>query len=190
MARYLLGRLFGIVIVLFIVSIVIFLLMHAIPGGPFDEDKMPLSASSQGQLPAQIRAGQAAGPSSIVMLHGQALHGDFRDSLSEPDRDGHRVDRAHVAGEQHRSGNGDHCWWRCRWAFCWGCWRRRTRTPGSTMPPPLRPRSGLTVPNFVIADLAAAALCRTVARAADGRLGPVVSLHHAGHRAGRWRRWH
>ena len=42
MARYLLGRLAGIVLVLLVVSIVIFLLMHAIPGGPFDEDQMPL----------------------------------------------------------------------------------------------------------------------------------------------------
>ncbi|MBW7882201.1 MAG: ABC transporter permease [Caldilineaceae bacterium] len=42
MSRYLLGRLWGIILVFFVVSVVIFLLMHAIPGGPFDEDKMPL----------------------------------------------------------------------------------------------------------------------------------------------------
>ena len=42
MARYLLGRLAGIIVVLLIVSVVIFLLMHAIPGGPYDEDKVPL----------------------------------------------------------------------------------------------------------------------------------------------------
>jgi ABC-type dipeptide/oligopeptide/nickel transport system permease component len=42
MARYILNRLAGILLVLVVVSIVIFLLMHAIPGGPFDEDQMPL----------------------------------------------------------------------------------------------------------------------------------------------------
>ena len=38
MLRYILGRLVGIVVVFVVVSIVVFLLMHAIPGGPFDED--------------------------------------------------------------------------------------------------------------------------------------------------------
>ena len=47
MARYLLGRVAGIVLVLIVVSIAIFLLMHAIPGGPFDEDKMPLSPEAK-----------------------------------------------------------------------------------------------------------------------------------------------
>ncbi|MGL4650639.1 MAG: ABC transporter permease, partial [Caldilineaceae bacterium] len=47
MARYLLGRLIGIVLVLFVVSIVIFVLMHAIPGGPFDEEKMPLPPAAK-----------------------------------------------------------------------------------------------------------------------------------------------
>jgi ABC-type dipeptide/oligopeptide/nickel transport system permease component len=36
MARYVLGRLVGVVGVLFAVSIMIFLMIHAIPGGPFD----------------------------------------------------------------------------------------------------------------------------------------------------------
>jgi ABC-type dipeptide/oligopeptide/nickel transport system permease component len=47
MARYLLGRLVGIAFVLVVVSIVIFFLMHAIPGGPFDEEKMPLPPAAK-----------------------------------------------------------------------------------------------------------------------------------------------
>ena len=47
MARYLLGRLGGILVVFFIVSVVVFLLMHAIPGGPYNEDKVPLSAEAK-----------------------------------------------------------------------------------------------------------------------------------------------
>ena len=47
MARYLLGRLAGILIVFLIVSVVIFLLMHAIPGGPYNEEKVPLSPEAK-----------------------------------------------------------------------------------------------------------------------------------------------
>ena len=36
MARYILGRLISLVFVLFVVSLITFLLMHAVPGGPFD----------------------------------------------------------------------------------------------------------------------------------------------------------
>ena len=53
MARYLIGRLAGIVVVLLIVSVVIFLLMHAIPGGPFDEDKVPLSPAAKANYMAK-----------------------------------------------------------------------------------------------------------------------------------------
>jgi oligopeptide transport system permease protein len=45
MARYVLGRLFGIFIVLIAVSIITFLMMHAVPGGPFDssqQQEMPV----------------------------------------------------------------------------------------------------------------------------------------------------
>ena len=47
MLRYLLGRLLGIAFVIFAVSVIIFLLMHALPGGPFDEDKVPLSPEAK-----------------------------------------------------------------------------------------------------------------------------------------------
>ena len=41
MARYLIGRLIGLAIVFVIVSTVAFVLMHSVPGGPFDEEKSP-----------------------------------------------------------------------------------------------------------------------------------------------------
>ncbi len=44
MARYVLGRLFGILLVLVAVSIITFFMMHAVPGGPFD-------ASQQQEMP-------------------------------------------------------------------------------------------------------------------------------------------
>jgi ABC-type dipeptide/oligopeptide/nickel transport system permease component len=45
MARYVLGRLLGIVLVLIAVSIITFFMMHAVPGGPFDssqQQEMPI----------------------------------------------------------------------------------------------------------------------------------------------------
>jgi len=48
MSRYLLGRLLSLILVLFVVSVVTFVLMHAVPGGPFDETK--------GRLPEAARA--------------------------------------------------------------------------------------------------------------------------------------
>jgi ABC-type dipeptide/oligopeptide/nickel transport system permease component len=48
MSRYLLGRLLSLILVLFVVSVVTFVLMHSVPGGPFDESK--------GRLPEAARA--------------------------------------------------------------------------------------------------------------------------------------
>ncbi len=47
MLRYVSTRLLGLAGVLLVVSIVTFLLMHAIPGGPFDEGQMPLSIEAR-----------------------------------------------------------------------------------------------------------------------------------------------
>jgi ABC-type dipeptide/oligopeptide/nickel transport system permease component len=50
-ARYIVGRLISLVFVLFIVSLITFLLMHAVPGGPFDlgERRLP-EATRKAQL--------------------------------------------------------------------------------------------------------------------------------------------
>lgn len=50
MLRYILSRLVGLVGVLFIASVITFSLMHAVPGGPFDEEKMPLSAEAKANI--------------------------------------------------------------------------------------------------------------------------------------------
>jgi ABC-type dipeptide/oligopeptide/nickel transport system permease component len=54
MIRYILGRLSSIMLTFFIVSIIIFLMMHAVPGGPFDGNDMPLSDAVRAQLNAQL----------------------------------------------------------------------------------------------------------------------------------------
>ena len=46
MTRYILGRILSLIFVLFAVSVIVFSLMHAVPGGPFDEtdSKLPPAA--------------------------------------------------------------------------------------------------------------------------------------------------
>ena len=50
MARYILGRLGGLLFVFIIVSMITFSLMHAVPGGPFDEEKQPLPPAAKANI--------------------------------------------------------------------------------------------------------------------------------------------
>ena len=54
MTGYILRRLISVGVTFFIVSIIIFLMMHAIPGGPFDGGEMPLPADVRAKLEAQL----------------------------------------------------------------------------------------------------------------------------------------
>ncbi|MEZ4867406.1 MAG: ABC transporter permease [Caldilineaceae bacterium] len=81
MARYVLGRLVGVVGVLLGVSILVFLLIHAIPGGPFDSIS---SEKNEKPIPEHIRAALLAKYGLDQPLYVQylrymanALQGDF-----------------------------------------------------------------------------------------------------------------
>src|SRR5579864_7767925 len=50
MGRYLAVRIVAILGTLLVISLFVFAIMHAIPGGPFDEDKMPLPAASKANI--------------------------------------------------------------------------------------------------------------------------------------------
>jgi peptide/nickel transport system permease protein len=50
MGRYLAARIAAILGTLLIISLFVFAVMHAIPGGPFDEDKMPLPPASKANI--------------------------------------------------------------------------------------------------------------------------------------------
>lgn len=50
MTRYIIGRLFSLLFVLLMVSMITFSLMHAVPGGPFDEDKQPLPPTARANI--------------------------------------------------------------------------------------------------------------------------------------------
>jgi len=50
MALYIIKRVFSCLVSLIIVTIIIFSMMHSIPGGPFDEEKMPLSPAAKEKI--------------------------------------------------------------------------------------------------------------------------------------------
>ncbi len=50
MTRYIVGRLFSLVFVLIAVSMITFALMHALPGGPFDEEDAPLPPAAKANI--------------------------------------------------------------------------------------------------------------------------------------------
>lgn len=50
MTRYILGRLAALLFVLFAVSIINFSIMHAVPGGPFDEERQPLPPAAKANI--------------------------------------------------------------------------------------------------------------------------------------------
>ena len=83
MLRYILGRLVGIVVVFIVVSIVVFLLMHAIPGGPFDEDKMPLSPEAKANYLRKYGLDKPL-PEQYLRYMWAALQGDFGIPFQSP----------------------------------------------------------------------------------------------------------
>jgi ABC-type dipeptide/oligopeptide/nickel transport system permease component len=50
MVRYVLGRLAGLALALVFVTMITFLLMHSVPGGPFDELKQPLPPAAKANI--------------------------------------------------------------------------------------------------------------------------------------------
>lgn len=83
MARYVLGRLMGVLVVFLIVSIVIFLLMHAIPGGPYNEDKVPLSAEAKANYLRKYGLDRPLWEQYLLYM-GHALRGDFGVPFQSP----------------------------------------------------------------------------------------------------------
>lgn len=83
MARYLFGRLMGVLVVFFIVSVVIFLLMHAIPGGPYNEDKVPLSAEAKANYMRKYGLDRPLVEQYLLYM-GNALRGDFGVPFQSP----------------------------------------------------------------------------------------------------------
>lgn len=83
MARYVAGRLLSLVFVLIVVSLIAFLLMHAVPGGPFDitERRLP-----EGTRQAQLAKYGLDKPiyEQYVRYIWAVLHGDFGIPFQSP----------------------------------------------------------------------------------------------------------
>jgi ABC-type dipeptide/oligopeptide/nickel transport system permease component len=84
MARYIIGRLVGLFLVLLLVSVVAFLLMHSIPGGPFDELQMPLPPAAKANVLAKYGLDKPLHEQYFRYM-GAALQGDFGYSFQSPD---------------------------------------------------------------------------------------------------------
>jgi ABC-type dipeptide/oligopeptide/nickel transport system permease component len=83
LGRYILLRLAGLAGVLIIVSLMTFFLMHLIPGGPYDEEKMPLSEEAKANI---LRSYGLDKPlwQQYVLYVGNALRFEFGYSYQSP----------------------------------------------------------------------------------------------------------
>lgn len=54
MIGYIVRRLLSVLVTFFVVSVIVFLMMHAIPGGPFDGNDMPVSEAVRAKLMASL----------------------------------------------------------------------------------------------------------------------------------------
>ena len=83
MFRYLIGRIFSLIFVLFVVSVVVFTIMKSVPGGPFDGEKGRLPAAAKANIMEKYGL---EGPAWQQYLNymGNALQGDFGIPYQQP----------------------------------------------------------------------------------------------------------
>src|SRR3984893_18711163 len=83
MVLYLFGRVTGIAVVFVIVSILAFVLMHSVPGGPFDETNQPLPPAAKENILRKYGLDRPLYEQYLNYM-GSALHGDFWISFQRP----------------------------------------------------------------------------------------------------------
>lgn len=83
MIAYIVKRLAGLAFVFILVSIVAFILMHSVPGGPFDEPNMPLPPAAKANMLRKYGLDQPLHVQYLKYM-GNALVGDFGYSFSNP----------------------------------------------------------------------------------------------------------
>src|SRR5918911_2736858 len=83
MLVYLLGRVMGIIVVFIIVSMLAFVLMHSVPGGPFDEEKAPLPPAAKENILHKYGLDRPLWEQYGLYMW-NALHGDFGISFQSP----------------------------------------------------------------------------------------------------------
>ena len=86
-ARYILVRTWGLIVTLFLLSVVVFFLMHAIPGGPFDleggDRGIPIPQAVREEI---LKRYELDGPLHLQYINymKRAVVGDFGTSFSRP----------------------------------------------------------------------------------------------------------
>lgn len=83
MVAYIVKRLAGLAFVFILVSIVAFILMHSVPGGPFDEPNMPLPPAAKANMLRKYGLDQPLHVQYLKYM-GSAIQGDFGYSFSSP----------------------------------------------------------------------------------------------------------
>jgi peptide/nickel transport system permease protein len=83
MVVYLLGRLSGIFVVFIIVSILAFVLMHSVPGGPFDETNNPLPPAAKENILPKYGLDRPLYEQYLLYMS-NAVRGDFGISFQSP----------------------------------------------------------------------------------------------------------
>lgn len=83
MIRYILGRIASIVLTFTVVSVIVFLMMHAVPGGPFDGNDMPVSDEVKAKLNASLGLDQPLYVQYFKYMWG-VLHFDFGIPFQSP----------------------------------------------------------------------------------------------------------
>ncbi len=106
MARYLVGRVFGLIIVFVVVSMLAFLMMHSVPGGPFDEEKQPLPPAGKANILHKYGLDKPLYVQYLLYM-GSALHGDFGISFQSPTQTVTELIGQHMAHQYPAWRNGD-----------------------------------------------------------------------------------
>src|SRR5919204_4676628 len=83
MLAYLIRRIIGLIIVFLVVSILAFLLMHSVPGGPFDEEKQPLPPAAKANILRKYGLDRPLYEQYLRYM-GSAVRGDFGISFQSP----------------------------------------------------------------------------------------------------------
>jgi len=83
MTRYIVGRVGGLLFAVILVSMVTFALMHAVPGGPFDETKQPLPEAARENILRKYGLDKPVWQQYLLYMW-SVLHGDFGIPFQSP----------------------------------------------------------------------------------------------------------
>jgi ABC-type dipeptide/oligopeptide/nickel transport system permease component len=83
LGRYILGRIAGLLFTFLMVSIITFSVMHAVPGGPFDENKQPLPPAAKANILRKYGLDKPL-PVQWARYMWAALHFDFGTPFQSP----------------------------------------------------------------------------------------------------------